>query len=588
MESSYAAHAVAPPRSPAGFFWFVSQPRRGWIIASVFLVVIATVLTHSTGYFLKLIVEAVEGDNSRYALGLALAYPMVIFISELLYRGSGYTVRRWAVPARKLSYDVLSTYLTQHSHRYFSNRFAGSLLSKINNVVGAIEHLIPELMWTHLTSLVSFLVTLAFFFSVNTAVALTFALLALVLVVFNRALAPEKRRLARANAESATTLRARIVDVISNVQAMRQYARSEFEISQVAALSEHHRERGERNWAYTEMMLFWNGVILFIFSLAMFWLLIESWRLGMITTGDLVLVITLYSQMTYVLVFIGRALEATARTIGEMQEGLDDILVPYDIVDRPDARPLDVTVGSIEWRDVDFTYDSQSVFSRLSLAIGAGERIGLVGPSGAGKTTFVSLLLREHELSNGLIMIDGQNIAHVTQNSLREQIAVVPQEPALFHRSIIENIRYGNPGEDDAAVIAAARKARVDSFVRELPEGYDTLVGERGVKLSGGQKQRIAIARAILKNAPILVLDEATSALDSESEVAIQEALHELMVDKTVIAIAHRLSTLREMDRIIVLEEGKIVEEGSHDTLAHAGGQYQRLWEHQAGGFLTE
>lgn len=271
-----------------------------------------------------------------------------------------------------------------------------------------------------------------------------------------------------------------------------------------------------------------------------------------------------------------------------MQEGLDDILVPYEIVDRDDATPLLLSMGAIAWHSVAFTYDAAPVFRDLSLSIKAGERVGLVGPSGAGKSTFVSLLLRQHELSEGSITIDGQDIAHVTQDSLREAIAVVPQEPALFHRSIRENIRYGNPEADDAAVERAAAQAKVDEFVRHLPQGYDTLVGERGVKLSGGQKQRIAIARAMLKNAPILVLDEATSALDSESEVAIQEALRELMLGKTVIAIAHRLSTLREMDRILVLQAGHIVEEGSHEMLRQAGGTYQRLWEHQAGGFLQE
>jgi ABC-type multidrug transport system fused ATPase/permease subunit len=233
-----------------------------------------------------------------------------------------------------------------------------------------------------------------------------------------------------------------------------------------------------------------------------------------------------------------------------------------------------------------FDYQDNKVFQQLNLTIAAGQRLGLVGPSGAGKSTFVSLLLRQYDIESGSIEIDGQNIAEVTQDSLRAAIAVVPQEPALFHRTIRENIAYGKPDATDEEIIEVAKKAYAHDFITSLPLGYDTLVGERGVKLSGGQKQRIAIARAMLKNAPILILDEATSALDSESEVEIQKALHILMVGKTVIAIAHRLSTLREMDRIIVLENGAIAEDGTHDTLLTYGGTYARLWAHQAGGFL--
>jgi ABC-type multidrug transport system fused ATPase/permease subunit len=301
-----------------------------------------------------------------------------------------------------------------------------------------------------------------------------------------------------------------------------------------------------------------------------------------------VFVLALYSQITGTLIFIGRAFNAAAQNLGEMREGLEELLVPFDIVDAPDAKPLLVPEGVIEWRKVSFEYDEQPVFTELDLIIGAGERLGLVGPSGSGKSTFVSLLLRQYELGAGSIVIDGQDIAHATQDSLRQAVAVVPQEPALFHRSIRENILYGNPYATEAEVIAVAKKAQAHDFISQLPQGYDTLVGERGVKLSGGQKQRVAIARAMLKDAPILVLDEATSALDSESEVEIQKALEILMEGRTVIAVAHRLSTLRKMDRILVMDSGQIIEDGTHESLAKAGGVYERLWNHQAGGFLKE
>jgi len=235
---------------------------------------------------------------------------------------------------------------------------------------------------------------------------------------------------------------------------------------------------------------------------------------------------------------------------------------------------------------VTFAYGESTVFENFSCVIPPGQRLGLVGPSGAGKSTFVSLLLRQQDITGGAIRIDGQNIAEVAQDSLRAAISIVPQEPALFHRTIRENIAYGKPDATDDEVIEVAKKAQAHDFITALPDGYNTLVGERGVKLSGGQKQRVAIARAMLKDAPILILDEATSALDSESEVEIQHALHALMSGKTVVAIAHRLSTLREMDRIIVLEKGVITEDGTHDTLKDFGGTYARLWSHQAGGFV--
>jgi ATP-binding cassette subfamily B protein len=320
----------------------------------------------------------------------------------------------------------------------------------------------------------------------------------------------------------------------------------------------------------------------------MFWLVLNKWESGLITSGDFVMVVALMFNISGSLVFIGRAFNAMAKTVGELREGLDDLLVDYEIVDNIEAKSLKIKNGSIDWRSVDFGFEDNQVFSKFNLNIPAGQRVGLVGTSGAGKTTFVSLLLRQHELNGGQILIDGQDIALVTQDSLRQAIAVVPQEPALFHRTIRENITYSKPDASHDEVVAVAKQAYAHEFIEKLPQGYDTLVGERGVKLSGGQKQRIAIARAMLKNAPILILDEATSALDSESEIYIQKALHELMVGKTVIAIAHRLSTLREMDRIIVLESGVVVEDGDHLSLKDKEGVYAKLWNHQSGGFLVE
>ncbi|MCA9364037.1 ATP-binding cassette domain-containing protein [Candidatus Kaiserbacteria bacterium] len=334
-------------------------------------------------------------------------------------------------------------------------------------------------------------------------------------------------------------------------------------------------------------MLFMNRLIAVVLVGAVLGYMYVLFKKEAVGAGDIILVLAVLGNITHIITHLGNMMNGFIRMYGEIEEGLEEVLVPHEIDDKKNARKLKVTDAKVEWNAVDFGFDDNQVFDKFNLDIPSGQRVGLVGSSGAGKTTFVSLLLRQHDIDGGEILIDGQNIAKVTQDSLRENIAVVPQEPLLFHRSIRENIAYGKLDATQEEIELAAQRAQAHDFIMELPEGYDTLVGERGVKLSGGQKQRVAIARAMLKDAPILVLDEATSALDSESEVKIQKALHELMVGKTVVAIAHRLSTLREMDRIIVLEQGVVIEDGTHDELVASGGVYARLWAHQAGGFLT-
>jgi len=576
------------PKTPVRYILHACQPYKWVALATILVVIVASVLGQSTSYFFKLIIDASERGDNNSVLLYALLYPTALFIVQMLYRTSGAIAGFWLNGIKKHVNDMLVTHLLGHSHGYFSNRFSGSLLSKVNNVVGAIDQFLPDLLWTHLTALVSFLVTTIFIWRADTTSGLLFVALVLFLITTNRFFAPKKKILSYQHSVLSTKLRGVIVDILTNVSATRQYVRTKDEIGRVKEASEAHRQSGNKSFIYTEIMLLFNTVTLFVFSSAIFYFLVQRWNAGLIGTGDFILILALYSQITGTLLFIGRAFNNTARSFGEIEEGLNEILIPYEINDFTQASDLKVDRGEVAWQSVTFEYGENRVFDDFNLTIAPGERIGLVGTSGAGKTTFVSLMLRQHELTKGMITIDGQNIAEVTQDSLRANLAVVPQEPMLFHRSIRDNIAYGKPAATIEEIIEVAKKAQAHDFIVTLPEGYDTLVGERGVKLSGGQKQRVAIARAMLKNAPLLILDEATSALDSESEVAIQKALHELMVGKTVVAIAHRLSTLREMDRIIVLEKGKIIEDGTHDALTKAGGTYARLWEHQAGGFLLE
>jgi ATP-binding cassette subfamily B multidrug efflux pump len=316
------------------------------------------------------------------------------------------------------------------------------------------------------------------------------------------------------------------------------------------------------------------------------------WTHGHVSVGTVAMALPMTMQIVAASGWVAWQVTGIFENVGVVQEGMLTIARPHTLVDKADATPLAVTRGAVRFENVRFAYGRQSgVIDDLTLEVAPGEKIGLIGRSGAGKSTLVNLLLRFFDLEQGRVLIDGQDIANVTQESLRAQISVVTQDTSLLHRSIRDNIRYGRPNAGEAEIVAAAKMAHAHEFILELEDlqgrrGYDAHVGERGVKLSGGQRQRVAIARVILKNAPILVLDEATSALDSEVEAAIQQSLGTLMAGKTVIAIAHRLSTIAQMDRLIVLDRGRIVEQGSHAALLRAGGHYAALWRRQSGGFI--
>jgi ABC-type multidrug transport system fused ATPase/permease subunit len=343
----------------------------------------------------------------------------------------------------------------------------------------------------------------------------------------------------------------------------------------------------QKYWDIEEITWGVLGLLMTGINIALLWAAMIFWQRGELTVGDFVLIQTYLIGAFMRLLGMNRELRGFNDAFADAGEMAAILTAPHEVTDRPGARTLKVSAGAVTFERVGFHFhDNRTVLEGLDLSIAAGERVALVGPSGAGKSTITKLLLRLYDLKNGSITIDGQNIAEVTQDSLREAIAFVPQEPVLFHRTLMENIRYGRRDASDEEVIAAAKKAHCHEFIAALPDGYETYVGERGIKLSGGERQRVAIARAILKNAPILVLDEATSSLDSESEHLIQDALEVLMRGKTVIVIAHRLSTIMKMDRIVVLEGGRVVADGTHNELLAQKGLYHKLWSIQAGGFI--
>jgi ATP-binding cassette subfamily B protein len=343
-----------------------------------------------------------------------------------------------------------------------------------------------------------------------------------------------------------------------------------------------------KEWFYLKLSIVQSLSITLLIATLLF-VLIKLRMHNLVTVGDFAFILGLALYVTEGVWYLTEQIVRLNDLIGRSNQSINMIMVPQEIADIPEAKNLSVTKGDIEFQDVTFQYKSQkNIFENKTVTIPGGQRIGLVGFSGSGKTTFVNLIVRLFDLSSGIIKIDNQNIREVTQHSLRENIGFIPQDPILFHRSLMENIRYGKIDASDEEVIQAAKKAHAHEFISLTPNGYQSLVGERGIKLSGGQRQRISIARAILKNAPVLILDEATSALDSVTEGYIQDSLASLMQGKTVIVIAHRLSTLLAMDRILVFDQGKIVEDGTHQNLLSKQGMYSILWNSQVGGFLLD
>ena len=331
-----------------------------------------------------------------------------------------------------------------------------------------------------------------------------------------------------------------------------------------------------------------SSIMLFLILAA-----IDAWNKDALSTAQISMILPMALTMISATFWLTEVYTGFFERLGEVQEGMEAVVHAHEVVDAPGAVALMVKTPSVRFDHVEFSYPARPIFKNFTLEIPARQRVGLVGPSGAGKSTLMQLILRLHDVQGGRILIDGQDIAGVTQNSLREQIAVIPQMADMLHRTVRDNIAYGLPGATDEQVVEAAKRAQAHDFIMELRDakgntGYDSTVGERGVKLSGGQRQRIAIARAILKNAPILILDEATASLDSESEKLIQRALEDVMQDRTVLVIAHRLSTIAHLDRLIVMQDGGIVEDGSHTDLLAQGGLYARLWNLQSGGFLHD
>src|SRR3989338_1989582 len=579
-------------KNPLRFFLFASKPHWRAAIAAILLATAGNAFSASVSYVFKLIGDAAASlasggsyDALFWATGATI---FVLACAKFFWRVAGFAGARWATGTSATARYALTSYVTLHSRTYFSDRFAGSLMNKIRHAATGMREVVDVFLWEFLELGVNAIGSFIVVVLVSPLVAWIFFAWVVIILAVNVYLGFRRVPLAARAHDLETVLNGATVDLLTNVSAMQEYARREFEIERLKGATDDRRRAHLKSWYFGERTRILNSVLLVIFGGAMVFTTVELARTGSLSFGDIILVITVIFRVEGLLQSLGSNFNKFAETWGEIGESLEEIIAPHEIPDEPNASELAVGGAALSFNQVSFSYGENVVFKDLTLIVPSGQRVGVVGRSGAGKSTLVRLVLRHHNLGAGTITIDGTDIASVTQESLRNAISVVPQEPLLFHRTIRDNIAYGNPRATEEEIIEAAKLAQAHDFIYRLATGYGAMVGERGIKLSGGERQRIAIARAILKNAPILLLDEATSALDSESEVEIQKALRELMKGKTVIAIAHRLSTLREMDRIIVLESGSISEEGTHEQLVAGTGIYSQLWAHQAGGFLQD
>lgn len=482
------------------------------------------------------------------------------------------------------------TYLHKHSYRFFTNNFAGSLVRKVNKFSRSYEIIADQITWSFIPILVRVL-------AIVTIVSLRFKLLGLILLgwsfiylYFNYAFSKHKLRYDLSRTEKDTELTGILADTITNNVNLKLFSSEQRETENFKKTTLSWLTANIKAWNLTNLGEAIQSLFMVGLEAVMFLFAIHAWKQGLITVGDFVMLQSYLLMLFNRLWDFGKNIRRIYESLADAAEMTEILSTPYEIKDLKNAVDLKITAGKIEFKNISFAYGTSKteIFKNFSLKITPGEKIALVGPSGGGKSTITKLLLRFYDLTSGKIIIDGQNISTVTQGSLRDNISLVPQDPILFHRSLIENIRYGKPEATNEEVLLVSKMAHCDEFINNFPKKYQTFVGERGVKLSGGERQRVAIARAMLKNAPILILDEATSSLDSENEMLIQDALKTLMHNKTTIVIAHRLSTIMQMDRILVLENGHITEEGRHQELLKVKqGTYQKLWEIQAGGFLS-
>jgi ATP-binding cassette, subfamily B, bacterial len=583
------------PHSKALFFfvWKFLNIQR-WKFFFIFLLSLVWSIDATVWpYLLRLIIDIfTQYDTDRASAWPALKGLLIfgaalwVFV-EACFRCRDFLQAR-AFP--KLEADIrmaMFDHVQHHSPKYFNEHFAGSLSNKINDMTTQVILLLQN-MTIFVPALATAILSITFFYQMNPLFAMILGGWICIHLAICFSFTKKCAEYSNIHGEARSSLAGKIVDSLTSNFTVNLFYRFKFEKQRIAIYQNEERFKNFRARQYTAWMFLWLSVLFLVGAFMINGVMIIRWMQGALTNGEIVQIFNTVWNVIMVMWFAGEVIPQFFQSIGIASQALSVMQDPQDVLDSPQAIPLSVTKGEIIFENVSFHYGEKKLFHNKAVHVKAGEKVGLVGYSGAGKSTFVNLILRFYPVEKGRILIDGQNIADITLESLRHQVALIPQDPLLFHRSLEDNIRYGRPDTSKEEVIKVAKLAHCHEFIKKCPEGYDSLVGERGTKLSGGERQRIAIARAMLTNAPILILDEATSALDSVTENYIQDSLEKLMHNRTTLVIAHRLSTLAKMDRILVFDQGKIVEQGSHLELLSQNGHYARMWKMQAGGFLPE
>ncbi|MDP3244194.1 MAG: ABC transporter ATP-binding protein [bacterium] len=576
-------------------YWQQARRRKGLLVLMLLAVSLATSLMMAVPIyyrnFFNLLADAGPIPRDELAAQLIQTLLMIVGLNAAAWVAwraatfaNDYFQPRVMADLVQQAFD----YTQKHSFGFFANHFVGALVRRVARLGSAFEMFFDRVYWNLFPLAIRVIGAVAVLYFYNKMIAEIILAWAMIFIIFNYLLSRWKLKYDAQRAQKDTDTTATIADAFTNSNNIQLFNGYRFEFGRLKKITEELRRLRTFTWNLDSTVEAAQGALAIAVEFLLMYLAIRLWQQKIITIGDFVLIQSYLIILINHLWDVGRQIRAIYESFSDAKEMVEILNAGHEIKDAPSARPLAVDKGKIEFIGVNFSFNkTRRVLSDINLTIKPEEKIALVGPSGAGKSTFVKLLFRFYELDSGKILIDGQKINRVTQESLRQALSMVPQETVLFHRTLMENIRYGRRDATDAEVIKAVKLAHCDEFIEDLPQKYETYVGERGIKLSGGERQRVAIARAILKNAPILVLDEATSSLDSRSELLIQDALARLMKNKTVIVIAHRLSTIRQMDRIIVLEKGKIIDQGTHEALLAKDGLYQDLWQLQAGGFLV-
>ena len=579
------------PQTLFPFILHYVRPYKGAAFVFVLMAIAAGFWGPVNAFLLKQIVDAAKHaplkDISLIVWPSVLIVVNFIVLDNFTWRGIG-LLNRWYQPLIKN--NILSdtfAYLTHAPFRFFQNKLSGRLSNQVTLLADQIESILEVHVPHFLRGAFLFMAALLGLLSVDVRFFVVMTIWFVVFFVLSLVMSQKLVHFSDKHAACESQTAGQLVDGLSNIHNVRLFANSQYEVKRLSrylgkAKRAYRQVRGYAFWLYAL-----QGGLIALMLAGMLFYLITLYQQGQVSIGDFVLVMGLSVDVGHMLWFTMGQVDAFNLAKGKCKQSLKALYVPCEMKDKAGATPIDITKGVIAVQNVSFAYQGvDTVFDGLNVVIPSRQKVGLVGFSGAGKSTFVHLLLRFFDVCSGSILIDSQDIAQATKDSLRNQVSLIPQDTTLFHRTIMDNIRYSCVDSSDASVIAAAKKANAHDFIMSLPQGYQSFVGERGVKLSGGQRQRIAIARAMLRQAPILILDEATSSLDSITEHHIQESLQTLMQKQTTLVIAHRLSTLQAMDRILVFDQGKIVDDGSHDALLQQGGHYAKMWQMQVGGFM--